>query len=162
MYSQRTRECALESINRDNPVELPVPMNFETTVVWNEKFPGKLQCQNGPVIDYSYPVELGGMHGSLTPEDAFVGAANMCFQIIFEYVSRDLGMKLLEYRCKAVGDLEVVEGAKKFVKITLHPEMRFAAGSKLVNLEKAISVTKRKCLVTNSMDLELDVVPKVL
>jgi organic hydroperoxide reductase OsmC/OhrA len=137
-------------------------MNFETTVVWNEKFPGKLQCQNGQVIDYSAPVELDGMHGPLTPEDAFVGAANMCFQIVFDYVSRDLGMKLLEYRCKAVGDLEVVEGAKKFVKMTLHPEMRFASGSKLSNLEKAISITKRKCLVTNSMDLELEVVPKVL
>jgi organic hydroperoxide reductase OsmC/OhrA len=137
-------------------------MNFETTVVWNEKFPGRLHCQNGQVIDYSAPAELEGMRGPLTPEDAFVGAANMCFQIVFEYVSRDLGMKLVEYRCRAVGDLEVVEGLKKFVKIVLYPEMRFEPGSKVSNLDKAISVTKRKCLVTNSMDLEVEVVPKVL
>ncbi len=137
-------------------------MNFETTVVWKEKFPGKVFCQNGQVIDYSAPAELEGMRGPLTPEDAFVGAANMCFQIVFEYVSRDLGMKLLEYSCKAVGDLEVVEGFKKFVKITLYPEMKFAPGSKMTNFEKAISVTKRKCLVTNSMDLEVEIIPKVL
>jgi organic hydroperoxide reductase OsmC/OhrA len=137
-------------------------MNFETTVVWNEKFPGRLHCQNGQVIDYSAPAELEGMRGPLTPEDAFVGAANMCFQIVFEYVSRDLGMKLLEYRCRAVGDLEVVEGLKKFVKIVLYPEIRFEPGSKVSNLDKAISVTRRKCLVTNSMDLEVEVVPKVL
>lgn len=137
-------------------------MNFETTVVWNKKFPGRLHCQNGQVIDYSAPAELEGMRGPLTPEDAFVGAANMCFQIVFEYVSRDLGMKLTEYRCRAVGDLEVVEGLKKFVKIVLYPEMRFEPGSKVSNLDKAISVTKRKCLVTNSMDLEVEVVPKVL
>jgi len=137
-------------------------MNFETTVVWNEKFPGRLHCQNGQVIDYSAPAELEGMRGPLTPEDAFVGAANMCFQIVFEYVSRDLGMKLVEYRCRAVGDLEVVEGLKKFVKIVLYPEMRFEPGSKVSNLDKAVSVTKRKCLVTNSMDLEVEVVPKVL
>ena len=86
----------------------------------------------------------------------------MCYQLVFESVARDFGMKLVEYRCKAVGDLEVVEGAKKFVKITLYPEMRFAHGSKVSNLDKAISVTKRKCLVTNSMDLEVEVVPKVL
>lgn len=139
-----------------------VSMNFETTVVWKEKFPGKILCQNGQVIDYSAPAELEGMRGPLTPEDAFVGAANMCFQIVFEYVSRDLGMKLIEYNCKAIGDLEVVEGFKKFVKITLYPEMRFAPGSKMTNLEKAISVTRRKCLVTNSMDLEVEIVPKVL
>lgn len=137
-------------------------MNFETTVVWNKKFPGRLHCQNGQVIDYSAPAELEGMRGPLTPEDAFVGAANMCFQIVFEHVSRDLGMKLVEYRCRAVGDLEVVEGLKKFVKIVLYPEIRFEPGSKVSNLDKAISVTKRKCLVTNSMDLEVEVVPKVL
>ncbi len=137
-------------------------MNFETTVVWNEKFPGRLHCQNGQIIDYSAPAELEGMRGPLTPEDAFVGAANMCFQIVFEYVSRDLGMKLVEYKCKAIGDLQVVEGHKKFVKIVLYPEMRFEPGSKISNLDKAISTTKRKCLVTNSMDLEVEVVPKVL
>jgi organic hydroperoxide reductase OsmC/OhrA len=137
-------------------------MNFETTVVWKGEFPGRLHCQNGQVIDYSAPAELEGMRGPLTPEDAFVGAANMCFQIVFEYVSRDLGMKLVEYKCKAVGDLEVVEGLKKFAKIVLYPEMRFEPGSKVSNLDKAISVTKRKCLVTNSMDLEVEVVPKVL
>lgn len=137
-------------------------MNFETTVVWKEKFPGKILCQNGQVIDYSPPAELQGMRGPLTPEDAFVGAANMCFQIVFEYVSRDLGMKLLEYSCKAVGDLEVVEGVKKFVKITLYPEMKFSPSSKMTNFEKAMSITKRKCLVMNSMDLEVEIVPKVL
>ena len=137
-------------------------MNFETTVVWNKKFPGRLHCQNGQAIDYSAPAELEGLRGPLTPEDAFVGAANMCFQIVFEYVCRDLGMKLVEYRCRAVGDLEVVEGLKKFVKIVLYPEIRFEPGSKVSNLDKAISVTKRKCLVTNSMDLEVEVVPKVL
>jgi len=137
-------------------------MNFETTVVWKEKFPGKVLCQNGQNIDYSPPAELEGMRGPLTPEDAFVGAANMCFQIVFEYVARDLGMRLLEYSCKGVGDLEVVEGAKKFVKITLYPEMKFGPNSKMTNLDKALSITRRKCLVTNSMDLELEVVPKVL
>lgn len=137
-------------------------MDFETTVVWKEKFPGKISCQNGQVIDYSAPIELSGMKGPLTPEDAFVGSANMCFQIVFEYVSRDLGMKLLEYSCRAVGDLQVVDGVKRFVKITLYPEMKFAPGSKTTNLEKALSVTKRKCLVTNSMDLEVEIVPKVV
>ncbi len=137
-------------------------MNFETTVVWKEKFPGKIQCQNGLVLDYSAPIELGGVQGTLSPEDAFIGAANMCYQIIFEGVSRDLGMKLLEYNCRAVGDLEVVEGVKRFVRIKLYPEMKFASGSKMSNLEKAIAVTKRKCLVTNSMDLEVEVIPKVL
>jgi len=137
-------------------------MDFETTVEWKERFPGKLHCQNGMVIDYSAPAELEGMKGPLTPEDAFVGSANMCYQIVFEYVSRGLGLQLLEYRSRAVGDLEVVDGVKKFVKLVLYPEMSFAEGSKMDNLQKAIETTKRKCLVTNSMALEVSIVPKVL
>jgi len=137
-------------------------MDFTTTVVWAEKYPGRLHTQNGQIIEYSAPEELEGMRGPLSPEDAFVGSANRCFQIIFEGVASDFGMKLQEYKCRAVGDLETVEGYRKFVKITLYPEMKFGPGSKMSNLDKVISVTKRKCLVTNSMDLELEVVPKVL
>lgn len=137
-------------------------MNFENTVVWKEKFPGKLLTQNGQVLDYSAPEELEGMRGPLTPEDAFVGSANMCFQIVFEGVAADLGLKLEEYKCKAVGDLETVEGIRKFVKITLYPEIKFESGAKLSNLDRALSITKRKCLISNSMDLEFEVVPKVL
>jgi organic hydroperoxide reductase OsmC/OhrA len=139
-----------------------VSMDFESNVVWVEKFPGRLHCQNGQIIDYSAPEELKGMRGPLTPEDAFIGSANMCYQIIFVGVAGDLGLKLLEYRCKAVGKLEVVEGVRKFVKITLYPEMKFTPSSKMGNLDKALSVAKRKCLITNSMDLEFEVVHKVL
>ncbi len=137
-------------------------MNFENTIVWKEKYPGKLIAQNGQVLDYSAPEELQGMRGPLTPEDAFVGSANMCFQIIFEGVAADLGLKLLEYKCKAVGDLETVEGIRKFVKITIYPEIKLEPGSKLSNFDRALSITKRKCIITNSMDLEFEVLPKVL
>jgi len=137
-------------------------MDFETTVEWKGHFPGKLHCQNGQTIDYSVPIELEGLKGPLTPEDAFVGSANMCYQIFFEYVSKGLGLKLVEYRSRAVGDLEVVGGVKKFVKIVLYPEMRFADGSKMENLQKALDAAKRKCLVTNSMSLDVIIVPKVL
>jgi len=137
-------------------------MDFETTVEWKENYPGKMRGQNGMEVDYSPPVELEGMKGPMTPEDAFVGAANMCYQIVLQYVSAGLGLNVLEYRCRAVGDLQTVEGVKKFVKVRLYPEMRFAEGSKMDNLEKAIMTTKRKCLVTNSMALEIEIVPKVL
>ncbi len=136
-------------------------MDFETTVEWKERFPGRLYCQNGQMIDYSAPAELEGMKGTLTPEDAFVGSANMCFQIVFEYVSKSLGLELVEYKCRAVGDLEVVGGARRFVRITLYPRLRFATGSRMENLEKALVTTKRKCLVTNSMALDVEIVPEV-
>lgn len=137
-------------------------MDFETVVEWAGTFPGRMHGQNGMSLEYSPPAELNGMKGPMTPEDAFVGAANMCYQIIFVGVCSGLGLKLVSYRCRAVGDLQTVDGSKKFVRLTLYPELGFAGGSKLENLQKAIDTTKRKCLVTNSMALEIVVVPKVL
>ncbi len=76
-------------------------MNFETTVVWKEEFPGKILCQNGQVIDYSPPAELQGMRGPLTPEDAFVAALNTCYMFMFiwsvERLKIDLVRIDLEY-----------------------------------------------------------------
>lgn len=137
-------------------------MDFVTTVAYDGTYPARMECQNGMSLEYSAPIELGGMKGPMTPEDAFVGAANMCFQIVFRSVSEGLGMNLLTFRCRAVGDLQTVDGFKKFVKVTLYPEMRFAEGSKVENLQKAIDGTKKRCLVTNSMALQVDVIPKIL
>lgn len=137
-------------------------MDFVTTVAYDGTYPASMDCQNGMSVQYSAPVEFNGMKGPMTPEDAFVGSANMCFQIVFRSVAEGLGMKLMAYRCRAVGDLETVDGFKRFVRITLYPEVRFAEGSKVENLQKAVEGTKKRCLVTNSMSCEVVIEPKVL
>jgi organic hydroperoxide reductase OsmC/OhrA len=137
-------------------------MDFVTKVTHTGSYPSELVCQNGQVLQYSPPMEFGGRRGTMTPEDAFVGSANMCFQIVFQTVSASLGLDIESYRCNAVGDLQKVEGARKFVKIVLRPEIKFAEGSNMENLEKAIDATKKRCLVTNSMSCEVVVEPKIL
>jgi organic hydroperoxide reductase OsmC/OhrA len=136
-------------------------MDFETSVEWSGEYPAKLSCQNGMEVDYSSPIELGGVKGPLTPEDAFVGSANMCFQIVFRRIASDLGIEMRAYRCRAVGRLETVDGVRKFVSLTLHPEIVLAPGSDVGRVEKAIEATKRRCLVTNSMATEILVLPRV-
>lgn len=137
-------------------------MDFATIVSYDGSYPAKMECQNGMSMGYSAPVELGGVRGPMTPEDAFVGSANMCFQIVFKGVAEGLGMRLAGYSCRAVGDLQTVDGFKKFVRISLYPEMRFAEGSRIENLQKAIDATKRRCLVTNSMGCEIVIEPKMV
>lgn len=137
-------------------------MDFVNVVRYQDEYPATIDCQNGASLHYSAPVEFKGMSGTVTPEDAFVGSANMCFQIVFRSVSEGLGMKVVSYSCKAVGDLQTLEGFRKFTRITLYPEVRFADGSNVENLQKAIEGTKKRCLVTNSMSCEVVVEPKLL
>ena len=134
-------------------------LDFETTVEWNGSYPASLSCQNGMSAEYNIPVEFGGARGFLTPEDAFVAAANTCFQIIFVGVAKSLGIGVAAFRCRAVGILDTVEGVRRFASIDLHPEIRFHRPVEPERLQKALETAKRKCLVTNSMNVEVRVFP---
>lgn len=138
-----------------------IAMDFETVVEWTGEYPAKLTSQNGSVVDYSPPVEFGGPRGPMSPEDAFVGAANMCFQIVFTRIARDLGVNIVRYSSRAVGQLETVDGVRKFISITLAPEIVVAADSDIPKAEKAIEATKSRCLVTNSMSAKITVSARV-
>ena len=137
-------------------------MDFESIVEWKGEYPGSVSCQNGLEIGYSPPVEFGGSKGHLSPEDAFVSAANMCLQIVFSRVAADLGIDVLEYRSRAVGKFEAVEGTRKFVSIEVYPEIRLGTRCDEARLQKALDAAKRRCPVTNSMDLEVTVSAAIL
>ena len=137
-------------------------MEFVTIVEWNGSYPAKLTCQNGAVLDYSPPEEFGGPRGPMTPEDAFISSANMCFQIVFAGIAKNLRIDLLSIRCRAVGDLDTVNGSRKFVGIDIFPEITVASEVDPDRISRAVEATKRKCLVTNSMDLEVRVHPEVV
>ncbi len=132
-------------------------MDFETVVEWSDGYPGTMSCQNGAELGYSPPSEFGGTKGHMTPEDAFVGSANMCFQIVFTGIARSLGIQVRRYKARAVGNLEVVDGARKFVKISIESEIHLEPPCDAEKLQKAVDAAKRKCPVTNSMDLEVTV-----
>ncbi|UCE91943.1 MAG: OsmC family protein [Methanobacteriota archaeon] len=132
-------------------------MDFESFVEWSGEYPGILSCQNGVDIGYSLPSEFGGTRGSISPEDAFLGSANVCFQIVFVRIAESLGIDVLEYRSRAVGKLDVVDGARKFVRIDIEAEVKLSSPCADSRIQKVVDATKRGCLVTNSMDLDIAV-----
>jgi organic hydroperoxide reductase OsmC/OhrA len=152
-----SENAVVEHINRQIPLAQLISMEFMTVSEWKGGYPAKLSCQNGAVVEYSPPIEFGGMKGPLSPEDAFVGAANMCYQIVFLGIARNLGTEILDYRCRAVGKLETVNGVRRFTGIELSPEIRVAPGTEIATVEKALDATKSRCLVTNSMDVTISI-----
>lgn len=132
-------------------------MDFESVVEWNEGYPGRMSCQNGAELGYTPPSEFGGPKGYMSPEDAFVGSANMCFQIVFTGIARSLGIQVQRYKATAVGKLEVVDGVRKFVSISIESEIHLESPCDAERLQKAVDAAKRKCPVANSMDLEVTV-----
>lgn len=137
-------------------------MDFETMTEWRGAYPAELTCQNGMVLEYSAPEEFGGLRGPMTPEDAFVGSANMCFQIVFAGIAKSLRIDVTSMRCRAVGKLDTVGAVRKFVSIDLYPEVVLASDVDEDRISKALEASKRKCLVTSSMDLEVRIHPRIV
>ena len=56
---------------------------YNTTVTWTGEHRGHIAMGNGPEMAFSAPPDAQGHQGVLTPEDAFVAAANTCVMMMF-------------------------------------------------------------------------------
>ena len=64
---------------------------------------GHLVLGNGPEMAFSAPPDAYGQAGVLTPEDAFVAAANTCIMMMFLWACERFKIDLVDYRCRAEG-----------------------------------------------------------
>ena len=76
---------------------------YNTTVSWMGEHWGRLVMGNGPEMDFSAPPDAQGHSGVLTPEDAFVAAANSCIMMMFLWAAERYKLDLLSYQCRAEG-----------------------------------------------------------
>jgi organic hydroperoxide reductase OsmC/OhrA len=74
---------------------------YHTTVSWKGEHWGHIVLGNGPAMDFSAPPDAQGHPGVLTPEDAFVAAANTCIMMMFIWAAERFKFKLVAYECRA-------------------------------------------------------------
>ncbi|MCJ7634786.1 OsmC family protein, partial [Candidatus Bathyarchaeota archaeon] len=98
--------------------------SYKTTAVWKGSHLGAITCSNGAHMDFSAPAQLYGQPNLLTPEDAFVGALNMCFQLMFIWSVEKLKIDLVSYECEAEGFVEdLLDRTSIFRKTVLRPKI---------------------------------------
>ena len=61
---------------------------YHTMVRWTGDHGGHLVMGNGPEMKFSAPPDAHGHAGVVTPEDAFVAAANTCVMMMFIWADR--------------------------------------------------------------------------
>ncbi len=84
---------------------------------------------NGPEMDFSAPPDAQGHPGVLTPEDAFVAAANTCIMMMFIWATERYKLNLLSYDCRAEGTkLIELDRTELFTHLRFWPVIRIAAG----------------------------------
>jgi organic hydroperoxide reductase OsmC/OhrA len=141
---------------------------YHTTVHWTGEHGGRVAMGNGPEMRFSAPPDAHGEAGVLTPEDAFVAAANTCVMLMFIWAAERFKLNLLSYECRAEGTkLIELDRTEIFSRLHLHPAIRVAAGDESppvveARVRRALESARKYSLVANSVKSEIVVDPKIV
>lgn len=128
--------------------------NYETKIWWTEKKNGVVRTSNGALLSCSPCMEFQGEKNKLTPSDALLVAVNICILTTFFELADKFKINPLSYECEVDGDV-TVDDNPRFTKIRIKPKIRVEK-KYFEKTKKAILLAKKYCLVTNSLNVPLD------
>lgn len=140
---------------------------YNTTVTWKGEHWGHVVLGNGPEMDFSAPPDAQGHPGVLTPEDAFVAAANTCVMMMFIWATERFKLNLLSYECRAEGTkLIELDRTEIFTHLRFWPVIRIAAGDEKPEIveartRRALQSARKYSLVANSVKSEIVIEPMI-
>lgn len=140
---------------------------YHTTVEWKGDHWGRVKMGNGPEYDFSAPPDAHGHAGVLTPEDAYVAAANTCVMMMFIWAAERFKLKLLSYECRTEGTkLVELDRTEIFTRLRFLPKIRVAAGGESppaveARVRRALQSAQKYSLVANSVKSEIVVEPDI-
>jgi organic hydroperoxide reductase OsmC/OhrA len=140
---------------------------YHTTVRWTGEHWGHIEMGNGPEMKFSAPPDAQGHAGVLTPEDAFVAAANCCVMMMFLWATDRFRLKLLSFECRAEGTKMIELDRKEiFTRLHFRPVIRIARGEESretveARTRKALEAAQKYSLVANSVKSEIVMEPDI-
>ncbi len=141
---------------------------YHTTVSWKGGHRGHIVMGNGPEMDFSAPPDIQGQAGVLTPEDAFVAAANTCIMMMFLWATERYKLKLLAYECRAEGTKRIeLDRTEIFTQLCFRPVIRIDRGSEgtatiQARVRRALEAARKYSLVANSVKSEVIIEPQII
>ncbi len=141
---------------------------YTTDVRWDGEHWGHLTLGNGPQMAFSAPPDAHGHAGVLTPEDAFVAAANTCVMMMFLWACERFKIDLVDYRCRVEGTklieinlTEIFTHLRYWPEITVRRDADGDAASTVRRVRKALASAQKYSLVANSVKSEIIIEPKI-
>jgi organic hydroperoxide reductase OsmC/OhrA len=138
---------------------------YHTSVTWKGEHWGRVKMGNGPEMDFSAPPDAQGHAGVLTPEDAFVAAANTCVMMMFIWAAERFKLDLLSYECYTEGKkLIELDRTEIFTDLIFRPKIVVKTnGSEparvLKQVNRALESAQKYSLVANSVKSRIVIEP---
>jgi organic hydroperoxide reductase OsmC/OhrA len=140
---------------------------YHTTVTWQGDHWGHLVMGNGPQYMFSAPPDAQGHAGVLTPEDAFVAAANTCVMMMFIWATERFKLDLESYECQTEGTkLIELDRTEIFTDLVFRPKIVVKAnGQDTAKVDKqvkrALDAAQKYSLVANSVKSKITIEPTI-
>jgi organic hydroperoxide reductase OsmC/OhrA len=147
---------------------MPDSAIYHTTVSWKGEHWGHIVMGNGPEMDFSAPPDAQGHPGVLTPEDAFVAAANTCIMMMFIWAAERFKVGLLSYTCRAEGTKRIeLDRTELFTHLRFWPVIRVAVGNEKpervqLRTKRALESAQKYSLVANSVKAEIIIAAQIV
>ncbi len=140
---------------------------YHTTVRWTGDHWGQIRMGNGPEMKFSAPPDAQGHAGVLTPEDAFIAAANACVMMMFLWAAERFRLKLLSYDCRTEGTkLIELDRTETFARLQFRPVIRIGRGGEReeavrARTLRALEAARKYSLVANSVKSDVVMIPEI-
>lgn len=142
---------------------------YYTDVAWCGEHTGRVIMGNGPEMAFSAPPDAYGLAGVLTPEDAFVAAANTCIMMMFLWACERFKIDLVDYRCRGEGTKKIeIDRTEIFTELHFWPQITVRtdpssdSASTERRVRKALTAARKYSLVANSVKSEIIIEPQII
>ncbi len=134
---------------------------YRNKVEWRGDHLGRTWCQNGVDMDFSAPPDLFGKPDVLTPEDAFMAAANTCYHMMVIWAMERFKIDLVSFECEAVGEVEeFMDRTSCFKRVILSPRL-VARGKPEEVVRRALDMALKYSTICQSLKSEVSICPTI-
>jgi len=135
---------------------------YRNKVEWRGEHLGYTWCQNGAEMDFSAPPDLFGKPDVLTPEDAFMAAANTCYHMMVIWAMERFKIELVSYECDATGEVEeFMDRTSWFKKVILSPKL-VVKGKPEEVVKRALDMALKYSTICQSLKSEVIINPTIV
>ena len=135
-------------------------MHFKTEYRWTGESRGMVELGEGRQdLEIAPPPAFKGPKGLWSPEDLFVSSIETCFFLTLMFYLKQNKVQLFEYRSRADGLLERVDGKMWFPQVDLYPVL--VSDSDPSKVEELMHSAEQDCLVARSVKTRIVLHPEI-
>lgn len=121
----------------------------------------QLSAPQLPVLHTDAPPEFGGPGGVWSPETLLVAAVGDCFVLTFRGVARASKLAFERLQCEVEGILDRDNGRNRFTRLSIKPRLVIPDHGDDRLARQCLDKAERACLITNSLNAEIELIPRV-